>query len=125
MDHAAATQCIHDWLYAIAKAKGNWWNDWVHLENGLWMYNENQFYEWQEHDEVFSIHTIEKKDGLYYKLLPLNIEYKEEYGYDGFFIETKKMEKKEKLIQDANIEAADCHLVSCVPNKTMFMYIVV
>jgi hypothetical protein len=80
-----ATVIIKEWLSQKVQRKEYWTNDWLLLENGVWMQDESRPFEWQEPDEVFSIHFIRKPEGLYFKLLPLLVSYKDDYGVDGLF----------------------------------------
>ena len=38
---------IHDWFIDRAKQKYDWDNDWLLLQDGLWMEDETHFFEWQ------------------------------------------------------------------------------
>ena len=80
-----ATVIIKEWLSQKVERKEYWSNGWLLLENGLWMQDETRHFEWQEPDEVFAIHFIRKPKGLYFKLLPLMVSYKDDYGVDGLF----------------------------------------
>ena len=64
-----------------------WTNQWVLMDNGLWMETERTFYEWQDDDEVFVIHLFPDEVYMHFKLLPRGIRYKESYGHDGYFIQ--------------------------------------
>ena len=74
-------------LFDVMKRERHYWtNDWVLLDEGLWMETDRTFYEWQDDDEVFAIHLFPSENLMHFKLLPHGIPYKESYGNDGYFV---------------------------------------
>jgi hypothetical protein len=60
---------IHEEFRYMENNRDTWGNDDVFLQNGLWMYNENCHYEWQDHDEVFKLHFKIGSGNIYFKLI--------------------------------------------------------
>lgn len=92
-----ARQVIHEWIQKLSKNKGDWTNNHLKLENGLWYESENTIYEWQDCDSIFDIHFFSDKHLLYFKLLPVDTRYRQRLpnDFDGFF--GKYTNKKEEL----------------------------
>ena len=78
---------IHRLFDGMKRDHDYWTNQWVLMDNGLWMETERTFYEWQDDDEVFVIHLFPDEVYMHFKLLPHGIRYKESYGHDGYFIQ--------------------------------------
>ena len=90
-----AKRAIHEWIYKLSREKGDWTNNLLKLEDGLWHESEDTVYEWQACNSIFNIHFFPDGDVLYFKLLPLDTPYRQSLpnNFDGFF--GKYTDKKE------------------------------
>ena len=118
---------IHDWLIDQAKQKTDWDNDWLLLQNGLWMEDESHFFEWQEHDEIFRIHLFPTRSVIYFKLLPPHIMYSEECGFDGFIhkwdpLTEKNIKHFDIIIKEGNLTQT-CAQVNKSVEDGLYMWI--
>ena len=115
-----ASRVIHDWFSELTKNKDYWENDYLKLDNGLWMATENTRYEWQDHNSIFEIHIFPKNEIMYFKLMPVGVRYTYSCGYDGVFsihnenIEDEYIIANGKLTNKCKLEYVD---------DNMYMYI--
>jgi len=76
---------IHDTFNMMKANREYWTNDWLLMDDGLWMETEKTLFEWQDNNEVFRIHLFPKDELLYFTVLPPRVVYKEElHGHDGY-----------------------------------------
>lgn len=63
-------------LFAALKSSKQYWeNEYLLMDHGLWMFDENHQYEWQNNSDIFNIHWVPMEDGLGFKLLPIDKKY--------------------------------------------------
>ena len=99
-----AIECIQKWFLTIQQNKEDWRNDWLLMDEGRWMARENVVYEWQKNTDIFKIHTYVKNDGLYFKLLPIHMEYDRSYGYDGVIRNDDELDNVSRVTLEKNGE---------------------
>ena len=66
---------INKLFAALKSSKQYWENEYLLMDHGLWMFDENHQYEWQNNSDIFNIHWVPMEDGLGFKLLPIDKKY--------------------------------------------------
>lgn len=95
-----AENCIDQWFCTMKNNKEDWKNDYLMMEDGMWMEREGFVYEWQENKDIFCIHSFVENDTLFFKLLPIGIQYNPSFGYDGVVREDGELD--DEIIKNLN-----------------------